>query len=67
MEDLEQLIILAQTAAAPYEKAAKMYKNVCIALLIMLALCLYYIFSTPTYINLEQPNTNSNNNIAKVE
>lgn len=67
MEDLEQLIILAQTAAVPYEKAAKMYKNVCIALLFMLAMCLYYIFTTPTYINLEQPNTNSNNNIAKVE
>lgn len=67
MEDLEQLIILAQTAAAPYEKAAKMYKHVCIALLFMLALCLYYIFTTPTYINLEQPNTNSNYNVAKVE
>lgn len=67
MEDLEQLIILAQTAAAPYEKAAKMYKNVCIALLFMLAMCLYYIFSTPTYINLEQPNNQSNNNVAIVE
>lgn len=67
MNDLEHLIKLSQIAAKPYEKVAYFYKILCILLAIMLGMCLYYIFTTPTYINLEQPNNQSNNNVAIVE
>lgn len=67
VDNLEDLIKLAQVTVMPWERAEKTYKLLCILLTILLGMCLYYIFTTPTYINLEQPNNQSNNNVAIVE